>query len=104
MGGATLFFGSLVLATLFASQVQAGWEMLSPEYGALKDLVRRQEPNQGPRIVIDPGNGEFSCRLAQHHDTPADVGFSTDRLLMDRMLQGNGPISSRWSLYRWQRP
>jgi len=75
-----------------------------PEYGALKDLVKRQEPNQGPRIVIDAGNGEFSYRLVYNHDTLADMGFSTDRLLMDRMLQGNGPISSQWPLYRWKKP
>jgi hypothetical protein len=59
MGGTTLFSCSLILTTFFVSQVQAGWEMLSPDYAALRDVARRQD-NQGPRIVIDAGNGETS--------------------------------------------
>jgi hypothetical protein len=66
MGGATLFSCSLILVTLFVSQVQAGWEMLSPEYGALRDVVRRRD-NQGPKIVIDAGHGEISYTLAQQY-------------------------------------
>jgi hypothetical protein len=40
--------------------------MLSPEYGALRDVVRRQD-NQGPKIVIDAGHGEISYTLAQQY-------------------------------------
>jgi hypothetical protein len=63
MGGATLSFCLLTLATFLVSQVKAGWEMLSPEYGALRDVVKRQE-NQGPRIIIDAGYGQISYTTA----------------------------------------
>ena len=96
MSGATFFFCSLILATLFASQVQAGWEMLSPEYGALRDVARRQTPSddQGPRIIIDAGYGEISYTSTWPHPTSADIVPSTDRFLMDWMLQGDRPTSS----------
>jgi hypothetical protein len=62
MGGATLSFCSLILVTVFVSQVQAGCEMMAPEYGALRDVARRQD--QGPMIKIDAGYGEISYTLA----------------------------------------
>jgi hypothetical protein len=85
MGGTTLLSCSLILVTVFVSQVQAGWEMLSPEYGALRDVVRRQD-NQGPKIVIDAGYGEISDTLAQQYGRSADIVSLMVRLFMDRML------------------
>jgi hypothetical protein len=93
MGGATLFSCSLILVTLFVSQVQAGWEMLSPEYGAQRDVVRRQD-NQGPKIVIDAGYGGIIDTLVQQYGRSADIISLTVRLLMDRMLQGNNRSTS----------
>jgi hypothetical protein len=63
MGGATFSFCSLILATVFVSQVQARWDMLSPQYGAPQDVVRRQN-NQNPMIKIDAGYGEMSYTWA----------------------------------------
>jgi hypothetical protein len=63
MGGATLLCCSLILATFFIAQAQAGWEMLSPEYKALRDVVKRQQPNQDPRITIDAGYGGAQLQI-----------------------------------------
>jgi hypothetical protein len=63
MGGATFSFCSLILATVFVSQVQARWDMLSPQCGAPQDVVRRQN-NQNPMIKIDAGYGEMSYTWA----------------------------------------
>lgn len=60
MAGATFIFAWLAYASLFVSQVQAGWEMLSA--GDMpRDVVRRQFPPSpgGPRIVIDAGFGMY---------------------------------------------
>jgi hypothetical protein len=58
MAGATFIFAWLTYASLFASQVQAGWEMLSPG-GMPNDVAKRQNPPNpnGPRTVIDAGFG-----------------------------------------------
>ena len=60
MAGAMFVFARLTYATLFASHVQAGWEMLSPGYMP-KDVAKRQNPpsGNGPRTVIDAGFGMF---------------------------------------------
>lgn len=58
MAGATFIFAWLAYASLFVSQAQAGWEILSP--GDIpRDVVRRQSPPNpdGPRTVIDAGFG-----------------------------------------------
>jgi hypothetical protein len=66
--------------------------MLSPQYGALRDVVRRQD-NQGPKIIIDAGYGEISYISVQQHGRSADIVLF-ERLLMDRMLQRNRPTSA----------
>lgn len=70
MAGATFVFAWLAYASLFASQVQAGWEMLSP--GDMpKDVVRRQFPPSpnGPRIVIDAGFGMHQIEHSTSQET-----------------------------------
>jgi hypothetical protein len=69
MAGATFVFAWLAYASLFASQVHAGWEMLSP--GDMpRDVVRRQyAPNpNGPRTVIDAGFGMFEFSTLYHNE------------------------------------
>ena len=100
MGGATISFCSLILATVFISQVKAGWEMLAPEYGALRDVVRRQN-NQDPMIKSDAGYGEISYTLAIQYDRSANIVSSTARLLVDWMLQGHRPTSAHGCFIRY---
>lgn len=80
MAGATFVFAWVAYASLFVSQVQAGWEMLSP--GDMpRDVVRRQFPPSpnGPRIVIDAGFGMYQIE----HRTSQEIHLLTWSMSQD---------------------
>lgn len=68
MAGALRSSALLAFTVLLSHQVQAGWEMLSPEYAAAvpqPGYDKRQAPpgNTGPRTVIDAGYGANRSRI-----------------------------------------